>query len=449
MKQYYESELIKEIVEARGHKKSSLHYESECTETWIEEAKGAYPKLCDYQSEWLNYISILDDMGGGEDPEPPIGEFPYVVLSDVTDATIDNVVPYAYKSAILKGNTKYRDIDTGDILDTFDETKNLELVSVKMPVLTTIGENLIGECVNPAERHKKYKAHLKSNTTYTLSYRNSDGSSTSSGRVYLVDGDNEIASYGYGNQRGFTTPATISNETMLVIDSWGADLSILLVEGKLDGAINLDFINKHPYKSNILTVNEPIELRGIADVKDELNCLTGEVTERIGEIVLDGSEDEKWIMRWGESENYIGFQLNTNIPNVKGYSPNQVSNLLPRTDYTALNGKDYEWFVVTNNTFSLKIAKNRLISSNVDGLKHYLSINPLIAQYQLAEKTIKTVDLNIQDQDGKTLSTIKPIEGKMYLSTSSDAIKPLFSGEVPVEAITQNLASFIDLEMEE
>ena len=41
------------------------------------------------------------------------------------------------KRAILKGNTKYRDIDTGDILDTFDETKNLELVSVKVPVLTT------------------------------------------------------------------------------------------------------------------------------------------------------------------------------------------------------------------------------------------------------------------------------------------------------------------------
>ena len=77
----YQSEVIKEIVEARGHKKSSLHYESECAETWIEEAKGAYPKLCDYESEWLNYISILDDTGGGEDPEPPIGEFPYVDLS--------------------------------------------------------------------------------------------------------------------------------------------------------------------------------------------------------------------------------------------------------------------------------------------------------------------------------------------------------------------------------
>ena len=92
----YQSELIKEIVEARGHKKSSLHYESECIETWIEEAKGAYPKLCDYESEWLNYISILDDTGG---------EFPYETITDVTEATIDNVVPYAYKSAVLKGQS--------------------------------------------------------------------------------------------------------------------------------------------------------------------------------------------------------------------------------------------------------------------------------------------------------------------------------------------------------
>ena len=52
----YKSELVKEIVESRGHEKSSIHYQSECIETWIEEAKGAYPKLCDYESEWLNYI---------------------------------------------------------------------------------------------------------------------------------------------------------------------------------------------------------------------------------------------------------------------------------------------------------------------------------------------------------------------------------------------------------
>ena len=62
----YESELINEILEQRGHEKSSIHYESECIESWIEETKGAYPKLCDYQSEWLNYIKELNGGGSGE-----------------------------------------------------------------------------------------------------------------------------------------------------------------------------------------------------------------------------------------------------------------------------------------------------------------------------------------------------------------------------------------------
>ena len=90
----YKSEIINDILEQRGHEKSSLHYESECIETWINEAKGSYPKLCDYESEWLNYIM-----------ENPIGEFPYETITDVTDATVNNVVPLAYKSAILSGNT--------------------------------------------------------------------------------------------------------------------------------------------------------------------------------------------------------------------------------------------------------------------------------------------------------------------------------------------------------
>ena len=109
----YKSELIKEIVETRGHNLSSPHYESECVESWIEETKGAYPKLCDYESEWLNYIN-----------ENHSGDFSYETITVITEATVDNVVPYAYKSAILKGNT--------------DEN----LQSVKMPVLKTTGKNL-------------------------------------------------------------------------------------------------------------------------------------------------------------------------------------------------------------------------------------------------------------------------------------------------------------------
>lgn len=54
-----------------------------------------------------------------------------------TIITATNTLEKSIKSAILKGNTGYRDIDTGEFLETFEEGRNLELVSVKMPVLTT------------------------------------------------------------------------------------------------------------------------------------------------------------------------------------------------------------------------------------------------------------------------------------------------------------------------
>ena len=43
-----------------------------------------------------------------------------------------------------------------------------------------------------------------------------------------------------------------------------------------------------PHKSNTLTTPEDLELRGIGDVKDELNVATGELTQRIGEVLFDG-----------------------------------------------------------------------------------------------------------------------------------------------------------------
>ena len=58
-------------------------------------------------------------------------------------STLYNTAEKPVKSAILKGNTGYRDIDTGEFLETFEEGRNLELVSVKMPVLKAIGKNLL------------------------------------------------------------------------------------------------------------------------------------------------------------------------------------------------------------------------------------------------------------------------------------------------------------------
>ena len=58
-----------------------------------------------------------------------------------TIITATNTLEKPIKSAILKGSTKYRDIDTGEVLDAFEDGRNLELVSVRMPVLTTSNED--------------------------------------------------------------------------------------------------------------------------------------------------------------------------------------------------------------------------------------------------------------------------------------------------------------------
>lgn len=331
----YKSELIKDIVDIRGHVKSSLHYESECVGAWIEETKGAYPKLCDYESEWLNYMVVNE-----------IGEFPYETVTANPTATINNVVPYAYKSAILNGCTGYLDIDTGEVLDAFEDGRNLELVSVKMPVLTT------------------------------------------------------------------------SNE---------------------DGT-----------KTNILTVNEEVTLRGIGDVQDTLDCLTGEVTERINEVVLDKTLYSSVAIRQPNNSELITFIL-YDICNDGVVGQKAMSDKLLWETTSGLLNYPYSFRIApygTNNLSRLFIClpKSALNEETINGLKIWLTNNPVIIQYPLATESIKTVDLKITNQDGNQLSVIKPIEGTMYISTNGTPLKPTATLEIPVEAITQNLTSFIEME---
>ena len=339
MTHQYESELIKEIVEARGHEKSSLHYESECIESWIEENKGAYPKLCDYQSEWLNYIN--ENIG--------IGDFPYVTLTDVTDATINNTVPFAYKSAILKGQTikVYQD----NLFDGIVESGGLGVNN---------GEN---DDRYPSRGRSANFIKVEPNSTITFA------------RNLGTDGFHVV---GYNENKEFVKGFVDVMKANVLVGKINTTSDIYYIKfydiaptsesefGVFQGDVEPNYellsvkmpvlttSNEDGTKTNILTVNEDVTLRSNGDICDELNLLTGQLTQRIGE----------------------------------------------------------------------------------DGVV-------------LSQEVVKTVDLLVQDQNGNIINKIKPIEGTMHLSTSSDTINPLFSGEIPVEATTQNLASFINLEMEE
>lgn len=142
-----------------------------------------------------------------------------------------------------------------------------------------------------------------------------------------------------------------------------------------------------PYKTNILTVNEEVELRGIGDVKDELDCLTGEVVERIKEVVLNGSEN--WVARSGGTS-YAYFINNFfDYNNVEG-----ITSSFKFIKGGAMSTQTQESICSATTQTALSLFTNKDELSTVENLKSYLSQNPVTIQYPIATESIKTVDLS-------------------------------------------------------
>lgn len=248
-----------------------------------------------------------------------------------TIITATNTLEKPIKSASLKGSTKYRDIDTGEILEAFEEGRNLELVSVRMPGLTT------------------------------------------------------------------------SNE---------------------DGT-----------KTNILTVNEDVTLRGVGGVKDELDCLTGEITQRIVEIVLDGSDDEEWERNPGnDSKNTAVFY----IPKVLKHNAKVIMDkFIPSNDGNFWFGHRNDRENHLNNSYDLaiRISKSKLSSIDISGFRQWLSQNPVTVQHTLMTEPIKTVDLSILDQNENKVNSISSFNDTTHIMASSETIPPTFEGYLATKEV--------------
>ena len=168
-------------------------------------------------------------------------------------------------------------------------------------------------------------------------------------------------------------------------------------------------------------------------MKDTLDCLTGEVTERIGEVVLDGGENWSYIAQY--SDGYI-YQYK-----FKTKSVDVIADKLKNIQLW--NNTSGEGIQINDTATYIQIKKANITTSG--DFKIWLSQNPITVQYQLATESIKTVDLTCINEQGETVDFM-PLEGTMSVETSSDTIQPLLDMDVPVEAITQNLNSFASME---
>ena len=296
--------------------------------------------------------------------------------------------------------------------------------SVKMPVLTTTGKNLInyknynlnvnvgqnpqeiivdeqGLSFNVGDASWKslwYDLYLEKGENYTLSFN------TNLLKCFIFK--SKVNTY-VSSERVAETPLIDATEeniqkvtTTFVAPSTGFIRMRLTNETKMGNIIlenlqiekNKSATTYEPYKSNILSTPEDLELRGIRKVKDELNVATGELTQRIVQKVFNGSE--AWYLSADPTENLyfrlnisdiLNQEANVNIPLV-------LSDKYPgKTQDSVVNKK--EDGICSQWAGHQLVVKDSTVST-IDEFKAKLSQSPMTVSYIMDTPIIKTVDLS-------------------------------------------------------
>ena len=373
--------------------------------------------------------------------------------------TLYNTAEKPIKSAILTGSTKYRDIDTGDILDTFDETKNLELVSVKMPVLTTVGKNLFDKNKSTS------KYYIDSTGNYVTG-----GSGNFINQTHHIN-NNRSVSVSYSERIGaaYVRLAEFDKNNNFIRRTMVGDngnLSFNLNTNTYYIVASVDYNNNYftdlqiefspvatsykPFKSNILTVNEEVELRGTDNVKDELDLTTGKLTQRTIQIPLNSDYFNFSRANNSDQTNTIRWQLmfkDDFIANSIKVGSNGKCNII---DYYKGGGADKECIFIHPSAFPNRLQIKQLRTdtrfTTSEELELFLLENQAYVVLELATESVKTVDLSVvnQDRNDTKLSTFNDIT---HVTISSEGLTP--EAELEVATKNEEVLNTMSLEMDD
>lgn len=295
----------------------------------------------------------------------------------------ENVLDGAFESCVLKGKTKYRDIDTGEILEDFEEGRNLELITVRMPILTTVGKNLAtvsnvrlegirsnsgGHPKNiimkniPVEEGKTYtisgigsKSDNMNGISFTrYEHRNPTNSNNHSQLWDEIGRDNADTTFTIPKgikYVSFTFGNCVYNNNGE--DGWLQWDSIQLEEGSVATA-------HEPHKSSILSLPEEVVLRSLPDgTCDTLNVETGEYVQKIGERnYQDGDTNSNTLVTDGTKTQYkLSSPITTKV-DVQGF-PHAYKN-----GHIQLSSGSTEPSLTPTVTYKVPVSRVGQIASN-------------------------------------------------------------------------------------
>lgn len=221
----------------------------------------------------------------------------------------ENVLDGTFESCVLKGHTKYRDIDTGEILENFEESRNLELITVRMPILTVTGKNLLEYIEWEIDKRLLSDGsvgdYIGTNASSYINVSNLD--------VITFSGFSKGAHCLYDKDKSIIEERTLSSN--MTIDVSGVDYIRVTIDNTKDysnpqmevGSVATSY---EPFKKSILSFNQKddktIVLRSLPDgTCDTLNVETGEYVQKIGERnYQDGDTNSNTLVTDGTKTHY-------------------------------------------------------------------------------------------------------------------------------------------------
>lgn len=249
------------------------------------------------------------------------------------------------------------------------------ICDVKSPILTNIGKNII-----PQEYQKWYPCFFKKGTEFVLSTK--DEVPSKGGNIVFKDGNDE--KIWLAIDEGKTkSKKVLPNDVYYISNQLVQGIEHQLELGK-------EATTYEPYKFNTTTFStdddKTIVLRSLPNgVCDTLNVKTGEYVQNIGEVVLDGSEDERWAYNIaGSGQGKKCFNLPSELtPHRKrfGYI---ICDCMPTTNTLDKIG------VYNGEGLNILIDSD---SNDVGVLKEILTNKPITVQYQLATPIVKQINV--------------------------------------------------------
>ena len=402
---------------------------SNITQIYVGNGIGSI-KWCDYTSEFTrnkNYVMLKVTCPSNYDGSSVLPHLRY--LNDERPSSINNI--------------KCMLIEYQEGMENWDIPYFDGMQSVKMPVLTTTGKNLFDENKEKSQYYitsngeyaedeygyqyinQEYK--VNGGETFSISFEARIGNNAHI-RIAEFKGDNFIKRTLISSKKTLT----VNIETNRIIFSVDANTDRSFTHLQIEQSTQAT--SYEPYKTNILTVNEEVELRGIGDVRDELNLMTGELVSNFDEVILTGDER---VSEWATSGSFFVESNRTNQLHNNGMVL-CVSDKIPSASVDSIYSIHRDKVGIGSMDGNFVVRFPQLTTS--DEVSNWLKQNaPIKVLYATKQATIKTVDLTTVDQDNQP-TKLGTFENITHVSLESAGLIPELEMEVATH-ISEELAS--------